>query len=85
MQSGAGYSEGDKIDIIETFKSNTRSTSSIDLGNIGENYVKNILDELQLKYEDHSGVKYHSDIHIKDETNKIIFILEVKNRSSTKN
>ena len=82
MQSGAGYSEGDKIDIIETFKSNTRSTSSIDLGNIGENYVKNILDELQLKYEDHSGVKYHSDIHIKDETNKIIFILEVKNRSS---
>ena len=80
MQSGAGYSEGNKINTSQIIKEQFRSTSSIDLGNIGENYVKSLLNELQIKYEDHSGVKYHSDIHIKDKTNEIIYILEVKIR-----
>ena len=76
------YIEGSKIKIIDSFKSNSRSTSSIELGDSGENYVKDLLNELKIKYEDTSGTAYQSDIHIKDEVNKIIYILEVKNRSS---
>ena len=85
MQSGAGYSEGNKINTSQIIKEQFRSTSSIDLGNIGENYVKDLLKELEIKYEDTSGVKYHSDIHIKDEVNKNIYILEVKNKKEINN
>ena len=76
------YTENSKINTSKLYQDKFRCTSSIDLGNIGENYVKDLLNELEIKYEDHSGVKYHSDIHIKDEVNHIIYILEVKNRSS---
>ena len=79
------YIEGNKINTSQIIKEQFRSTSSIDLGNIGENYVKNILNELQIKYEDTSGTAHQSDIYIKDKTNKIIFILEVKNKKEINN
>ena len=59
------YQKGNKINTSQIIKEQFRSTSSIDLGNIGENYVKELLKELEIKYEDTSGIKYQSDIHIK--------------------
>lgn len=82
MQSGTGYSEGDKIKIVDSFKNNSRCTSSIDLGNIGENYVKKLIEELNLNIINTSKVAHQSDLRVIDEKYKIIYLLEVKNKNN---
>ena len=74
------YREGDKINYNKTLQTKLRSTSSINLGNKGEQIIKELLENLGYKPIDKSKVAHSEDLWIIDENNKIIFLFEIKNK-----
>ena len=78
----SNYKEGDKISYNKTLQTKLRSTSSINLGNKGEQIIKELLENLGYKPIDKSKVAHSEDLWIIDEINKIIYLFEVKNKKS---
>ena len=76
------YQEGDKIYYNKTLQTNLRLTSSVDLGNKGEQIIKELLENLGYKPIDKSKVAHSEDLWIINEEDKIIFLFEVKNKKS---
>ena len=80
------YIEGNKINTSKIIKEQFRSTSSIDLGNIGENFIKELiertglLDRCGLEIINTSKVAHQSDLWLEDKSNNIKLIIESKNK-----